>query len=56
MMNTPPAAPLPPVPGARPDDDSIAGEEDPGAALEELPQPTPAPGTQPVAPVPTQPG
>lgn len=44
--------PLPPVPGAHDDDDSIAGEEDPGASLEELPKPTPTP---PAAPAPKAP-
>lgn len=44
-MNHPPSPPEtpPPVPGARPDDDSIAGEEDPGAGVDVLPQGTPAP-------------
>ena len=51
-MNTQPAPPLPPVPGAHPDDDSVAGEEDPGASLEEIPEAAPAPATQPIAPVP----
>lgn len=48
-MHAKPPTPLPPVPGARPDDSSIAGEEDPGASLEELPKPTrtPAPPTAP---------
>ncbi len=39
-MNASHKPPLPPVPGAHPDDDSVAGEEDPGASLEELPKPT----------------
>jgi hypothetical protein len=45
-MNLHPAptpTPLPPVPGVHPDDDSVAGEEDPGASLEELPKPTTVP-------------
>lgn len=40
----------PPVPGAHEDDDSIAGEEDPGAALDDLrkpPAPRPAVPPQP---------
>lgn len=42
------AAPAPlPLPGKRPDDDSVAGEEDPGASLEELVRPGPAPGAPP---------
>jgi hypothetical protein len=55
-MNTKPAAPPPAVPGAHPDDDSVAGEEDPGASLDDLPMPTPAPGVQPTAPVPPKAG
>lgn len=43
VANTPPPAPTLPVPGAHDDDASIAGEEDPGAGLEELIRPTPAP-------------
>jgi len=39
----PPAKPTPDAPGAHPDDDSVAGEEDPGASLGEPPVPTPAP-------------
>ena len=48
-MNTAkkPTAPLPPVPGKHPDDDSIAGEEDPGASLEVL---TPRPPSSSPAP------
>ena len=42
-MNHHPIPPPLPVPGAHPDDDSVAGEEDPGASLEELPKPAPAP-------------
>lgn len=37
-MNTPPNKPTPHVPGAHPDDKSVAGEEDPGASQEERPQ------------------
>lgn len=38
-----PHAPMPPLPGRRPDDDSVAGEEDPGASLEVLtPRPPPS--------------
>jgi hypothetical protein len=34
---------MPPLPGRRPDDDSVAGEEDPGASLEVLtPRPPPS--------------
>lgn len=50
-MNTAKPAEAPrPVPGKRPDDDSIAGEEDPGASIDvvspqpEPPPPGPAPG------------
>lgn len=50
-MNTPKAPALPPLPGAHPDDDSVAGEEDPGASLEEMPKPAEAP-PRPAAPVP----
>jgi hypothetical protein len=55
-MNAKPAPPPPTVPGAHPDDDSVAGEEDPGASLEEMSKPTPAPGAQPTAPVPPKAG
>jgi hypothetical protein len=55
-MNTQPTPPLPSAPGAHPDDDSVAGEEDPGAALDDLRKPTPAPGVQPSAPVPPKAG
>ena len=58
-MTTKPTAPLPPLPGAHPDDDSVAGEEDPGAALEELPRPTrpePVPARAPVPASPAPPG
>ncbi len=35
-----------PVPGRRPDDDSIAGEEDPGASVDMVtPRPAPAPAS-----------
>jgi hypothetical protein len=37
--NTPPAPS--PLPGARPDDVSIAGEEDPGASLDQVISPGP---------------
>jgi hypothetical protein len=53
MTTNKPTAPLPPVPGAHVDDDSVAGEEDPGASLEELPRPTlpePVPAKAPPAP------
>ena len=54
-MNAPrPSDPLPPLPGARHDDDSVAGEEDPGASLEELPKPTPVPPTSPVPAAPSR--
>lgn len=55
MTSTKPTAPLPPLPGAHSDDDSVAGEEDPGASLEELPRPThpePVPATAPASPHP----
>ncbi|MDR7331268.1 hypothetical protein [Roseateles asaccharophilus] len=52
-MNKPPTPLPPPVPGAHPDDDSVAGEEDPGAALEEMPPsapPRPLPPRPPATP------
>ncbi|MEO6276489.1 hypothetical protein [Roseateles sp.] len=39
--------PMPHVPGAHNDDDSVAGEEDPGASLDEPPEPTPPPAPLP---------
>lgn len=46
---SPAASPAPrPVPGAHPDDASVAGEEDPGASLGERPDP-PAPSRPPPA-------
>ena len=47
-MNTVPPSPQPhvsppSVPGQHHDDDSVAGEEDPGAGVDELPQGTPVP-------------
>lgn len=46
-----PGQPTPPVPGAHEDDDSIAGEEDPGAALDDLRKPpTPRPAMPPAPP------
>ncbi|MBW8846720.1 MAG: hypothetical protein JF607_17270 [Burkholderiales bacterium] len=50
----PQSQPPPHVPGARPDDKSVAGEEDPGAGLEERPstpaQPPPSVPGAPAAP------
>jgi hypothetical protein len=54
MPANPKPTPLPPVPGAHPDDDSVAGEEDPGASLEELPKPA-APQPAPPGSAPTSP-
>lgn len=47
-----PGQPTPPVPGAHEDDDSIAGEEDPGAALDDLRKPPAAPPAAPPRPGP----
>jgi len=50
-MNAPkPDAPMPPLPGKRPDDDSVAGEEDPGASLEVLAPRPPAHSSDPAKP------
>ncbi|MFG6416465.1 hypothetical protein ACG02S_21455 [Roseateles sp. DC23W] len=49
-MNRPNAPSTPPVPGARPDDNSVAGEEDPGASLGEPPRPAQAQPPRPAVP------
>ncbi|MDR7297826.1 MULTISPECIES: hypothetical protein [Roseateles] len=53
-MNATQIPPPASVPGSHPDDDSVAGEEDPGASLDDQPESTPVPGT-PQAPVPPVP-